>query len=190
MNKRGMTLIELLVTMFIGGIMAYIVGMIMLSTFTESIRSFQQSSLQDDVRLFERRLGKQFRSALNEAAYINSDGGTGSLAAEDTLRFVSYIADGFVANQFLQYIYEINGKNLVCRITPMERNAWGVLGPVVGAVTRTEIVMADVDSVRFSWVGWPAMHTVRTVVNQRKILPGSKLYVQSSTFDVLSRNRL
>lgn len=188
MKTRGMTLIELLVTLVLGGIMAYTVGMIIVATFTEQSRSFQKANRQNDVRFFERQLGKQFRSALNEAAFINNGGGTTPvLGSGSFLRFVSYRGDGNTINEFFQYVYHVQNGQLVCDITPMSRVA-GVLQPQAGATTQ--VVMDNVLSAQFSWVGWPASHTVRADITQQQTMAGGLVYAHTDSFTVTSRNRI
>lgn len=188
MKTRGFTLIELLVTLIIGGVMAYIVGMIIVTTFTQQSRSFQKATRQDDVRIFERQLGKQFRSALNEAALINNGGGTTpSLASGSFLRFVTYRGGGNTLNEFFQYVYHVQNGQLVCDVTPMSM-VLGVLQPQAGATTV--IIMTDVLSSQFSWVGWPLSHTVCAEITQRQTMAGGLFYEHTSSFTVTSRNRI
>ena len=181
MKSRGMTLIELLVTMIIGGVMAFVVGMIIVSSFTESSRAMQQTSLQNDVRFFERRLAKQFRSAVNDAGSASIIGGGTSL------EFVSYAEDGSLTNNFLHYRYRVQGGALVCTVTPGTRDPVtnNFLFPGLGSTVN---VLENIDSVTFSWAN-PQQNTVRTVLVQRQRLAGGKVYLKTSTFDVLSRNR-
>lgn len=187
MKSRGMTLVELLVTMIIGGVMAYVVGMIIVSSFTESLRAVQQSSLQNDVRYFERLLAKQFRSALSDDPGPPPTINVKIPPSHQTIQFASYIDDdALTLNQYVQYTYSVNpGRVLQCNIQQGSRDLTGKLKFTPPGTTVN--VINNIDSISFSFN--TQKNAVTTELVQLQRLAGGKVHKKTISFDVLSRNR-
>jgi prepilin-type N-terminal cleavage/methylation domain-containing protein len=72
-NRResGLTLIELLITIILSGILAFAVGMILISANTSWFKSAKDVAISDDMRYAQRKIGYMMRSATTDPIMVN-----------------------------------------------------------------------------------------------------------------------
>ncbi|MCX5778558.1 MAG: prepilin-type N-terminal cleavage/methylation domain-containing protein [Elusimicrobia bacterium] len=185
-NPAGITLIELIIVVFIAGILALTIGILMVRSFESWKRAADRITTDNDVRYFRRNLEYQFRSATTNPAAI-----TQTTVANDTLRFASYFNNYNLSNQYTQNEYRVDSGNLV-------RRFWNVTSPTIDSLNwsttpdQTETIVPNVISLQFQWVGIdPSVSTttVAVTVIQSKALPQGGVYTSSTTFTIKGRNR-
>jgi prepilin-type N-terminal cleavage/methylation domain-containing protein len=192
-GTRGMTLVELMIVLFIAGILALTLGILMVRSFESWKKSADRISTENDVRYFRRKLEYQFRSATTHPATISM-----TTNPNDTLRFATYFNKENLTGVYTQNEYGVDaGNNLVRKYwvaNSTSPTGSGIFpaSPWGGPPDQTEKILPNVTSLNFQWAGLePTVSTsaVQVTIVQSQPLPSGGVYVTSSTFVVKSRNR-
>ncbi len=168
LRSKGMTLIELLVTIVITSVLVVTVGSLMIRTYSSWLSESARIEIDNDVRYFEKSLGRTFRNSTTDLATLSQ-----TTNPNDTVSFTS-IESGAA----LVHDYKLEGK-LLRHYTHFASG------------TTFETVANNVTLLEFSWVGMVTSTTCLKVNLQiNKTLPGGGIYDTGIlSFMFKSRNR-